>query len=61
MDDRIDVKALRAARNWTQDQMAEFLGLDRSTVSRLENGQTPSGPARRLLEQLAAEARETAA
>lgn len=51
----IDVKALRAAKGWTQDQMAEYLGLDRSSVSRIENGSEISGPVRRLLELLQAE------
>lgn len=44
-----DVRALRTARGWTQDQMADYLGVDRSTVSRLENGAEQSGPVRRLL------------
>ena len=52
MDDQIDVKALRKRLDWSQAELAEHLGLDRSSVSRLENGQAPSGPTLRLLKQL---------
>lgn len=52
---QIDVKALRTSRGWTQDQMATYLGLDRSSVSRIENGAEISGPVRRLLDLLAAQ------
>jgi transcriptional regulator with XRE-family HTH domain len=48
-----DILALRDKLDWTQEQLAEYLGLDRSSVSRMENGQPPKGPTRRLLEQLA--------
>ncbi len=53
-----DIKALRARLNWTQEQLAEYLGLDRSSVSRMENDERPtrpSGPARKLLDRLLAE------
>lgn len=53
MDASIDVKALRERKGWKQEQLAEFLGVDRSSVSRMENGQAPSGPVRKLLENLA--------
>lgn len=33
--------------------MAEYLGLDRSSVSRMENGGEQSGPVRKLLGMLA--------
>ena len=52
MSEKPDIKALREARGWSQDQMAEYLGLDRSSVSRMENGQEPKGPTVKLLEQL---------
>ena len=52
---QIDVKALRNSRGWTQDQMAAYLGLDRSSVSRIENGSEISGPVRRLLDLLVAQ------
>jgi len=53
MDKPIDIRALRLRLNWTQDQLAEFLGLDRSSVSRMENGQPPKGPTAKLLRELA--------
>ena len=34
--------------------MAEYLGVDRSSVSRMENGQPMNGPVIRLLRALAA-------
>ncbi|NTI92256.1 helix-turn-helix transcriptional regulator [Agrobacterium rhizogenes] len=39
---------------WTQDQLAEYLGVDRSSVSRMENGGPVSGPVARLLAGLEA-------
>jgi transcriptional regulator with XRE-family HTH domain len=53
--DTIDPKAIRTARNWSQTQMAEYLGCDQSTVSRIEAGASPSGPILRLLELLVAD------
>lgn len=53
MSDICDVKALRLRINWKQERMAEFLGVDRSTVSHLENGRKPSGAILRLLSMLA--------
>jgi len=49
----MDIRAIREARGWTQDQLAEYLGLDRSSVSRMENGRAPTGPVQRLLDGLA--------
>jgi transcriptional regulator with XRE-family HTH domain len=43
---------LRAARAWTQPQMAAYLGVGQATVSRLESGQAESGPVKRLLDLL---------
>jgi transcriptional regulator with XRE-family HTH domain len=51
-----DVKALRERIGWTQEQMARYLGVDRSSVSRMENGQALSGPVLRLIVILAAAA-----
>lgn len=51
-----DVRALRERIGWTQEQMARYLGVDRSSVSRMENGQTLSGPVSRLIVILAAAA-----
>jgi len=47
------IKKLRTERGWSQQQMAVCLGLNRSSVSRLEAGQEPSGPTLKLLELLA--------
>ncbi len=51
-NDAIDILALRDSIGWTQDRMAAYLGCDRSTVSRMENGQEQSGPIKRLLATL---------
>lgn len=32
------VRALRQERGWTQVEMADFLGMDRSYLSEIENG-----------------------
>lgn len=58
MQHQIDIRGLRARLNWTQEQLAEYLGLDRSSVSRMEREEEPtrpSGPAKKLLEQLASQ------
>ncbi|MER8532084.1 helix-turn-helix domain-containing protein [Mesorhizobium sp. M1005] len=46
------VKALRESRDWTQQQLADELGVDQATVSRIENGLEPRGPVKRLLERM---------
>lgn len=46
------VKALRANRKWTQQQLAAELGVDQATVSRIETGAEARGPIKRLLERL---------
>ena len=49
------IKALRVARHWSQQDLAEQLGVDQATVSRIERGAAePSGPVNRLLLHLAA-------
>lgn len=48
----MDIREIREAKNWTQDQMADYLGLDRSSVSRMECGRPPSGPVEKLLQLL---------
>jgi transcriptional regulator with XRE-family HTH domain len=53
MDTPIDIRALRDRLQWTQDDLAKFLGLDRSSISRMENGQKPKGPVVKLLRELA--------
>ena len=52
MDD-FDVKALRERLGWTQERLAAELGLDRSSISRMEGGQAPKGPTLKLLRQIA--------
>jgi DNA-binding transcriptional regulator YiaG len=56
MDAQIDIKRLREDMGLTQAQFAERLGLDRTSVSRMETGnQKPSGSTKILLRQLAEE------
>lgn len=53
MQQEIDVKALRSALALTQAQLGEAIGVDQSTVSNWEKGETrPRGPARKLLESM---------
>ena len=52
----IDVKAIRTSRGWSQARLAEYLGCDQATISRIENGGKINGPIQRLLEGLKAEA-----
>jgi DNA-binding transcriptional regulator YiaG len=58
MIDPDTIKSTRENRyGWTQEQLAEYLGLDRSNVSRMENGQSkPGGPAMKLLRHWIADA-----
>jgi DNA-binding transcriptional regulator YiaG len=50
-----DVKRLRFQLNWTQDEMGDYLGISRSTVSRYETDIEVAGPALKLLDRLADE------
>lgn len=52
----IDVKSIRTSLEWSQSRLAEYLGCDQATISRIENGGRITGPIRRLLEGLKAEA-----
>jgi transcriptional regulator with XRE-family HTH domain len=52
MEAEIDVLSLRESLGWSQEALANYLGLDRSSVSRMENGQRPKGAVRKLLIQL---------
>jgi transcriptional regulator with XRE-family HTH domain len=56
-----DIRDLRIRLGWTQQQMAEYLGLDRSSVSRMEKSQPSKGPTLKLLEHLARIAKGRAA
>jgi len=58
MNQPVDVRALRESLGWTQDQLAAELGLDRSSVSRLERGQKAKGPTAKMLEIIAERAGE---
>lgn len=49
MQNHLDILALRKGLKWTQPQLAAYLGVDRSTVSRIETGAPVSGPMLRLL------------
>lgn len=51
----IDVRALRAKLNWSQDDMAQYLWTNRSSISHFETHLKPRGPALKLLQQLAAD------
>ncbi|MER8556107.1 helix-turn-helix domain-containing protein [Mesorhizobium sp. M1217] len=53
-DKAVDVVALRGALGWTQQQLAEHCGVDRSTVSTWETRPPAKGPALILLRQLQA-------
>ncbi|RVD14248.1 MAG: XRE family transcriptional regulator [Mesorhizobium sp.] len=52
MDDAIDIKELRDRIGWSQDRLASFLCVDRSSVSHMENGRPARGPVLRLLRML---------
>lgn len=48
MDTEFDIKSLRDARNWTQDQMAAHFGVNKATIWRWENIGIPSRGASRM-------------
>lgn len=54
--DAAQIKAIRDIRGWSQQKLADELGVDQATVSRLERGADPSGPVLRLLDRLQNEA-----
>ena len=60
-DLNLDVAAIRAALGWSQQQLAEACGVDRSTVSRWESEPPAKGPALILLRQLQERVAETSA
>lgn len=56
MTQAIDIKTFRESIGWSQEKLADELGVDRSNVSRWENGKSSlRGPARKVLERLIAE------
>jgi len=50
-----EIKSFRKSRGWSQSDLAEQLGVDQATVSRIENGTPMAGPVDRLLRKLMAE------
>ncbi len=47
------IKRLREQRGWDQSEFADYLGVHRTTVNRLENGKMiPKGAVARLLAHL---------
>ncbi|WP_376704718.1 helix-turn-helix transcriptional regulator [Mesorhizobium sp. ISC25] len=54
LDTAVDVVALRGELGWTQQQLADHCGVDRSTVSTWETRPPTKGPALILLRQLQA-------
>lgn len=47
-----DVRKLRESLGFSQDTLAEQVGVNQATIHRWENGQRVPGPARKLLEQM---------
>lgn len=48
--------SLREKRGWSQQFLADQLGVDQGTVSKWENSKaSPSGPAKKLLERFVSE------
>jgi Predicted transcriptional regulators len=59
-DATIDVAAIRKAKGWTQQRLAEHCGVDRSTISLWEKKPPKKGPGLVLLRQLQASLQEAA-
>ncbi len=52
MNEYLNLKQLRSARGWTQQQMADFFGVDKATIWRWENEGVPKrGPSRKAIER----------
>lgn len=49
-----DIRKYRERWSLSQQQLAERVGVDQATISRIENGARPAGPVAILLEQLLA-------
>lgn len=49
------ISDLRTARKWSQERLAEELGVDQATVSRMERGGHMSQTVAKLIERLLAE------
>ncbi len=50
-----EIRDFRKKREWSQQQLASELGVDQATVSRIENGDEPRAPIKKLLERIMAE------
>lgn len=50
-----EIKSFRKSRGFSQSDLADQLGVDQATVSRIENGTPMAGPVERLLKKLMAE------
>lgn len=50
-----EIKNFRKGRGWSQSDLAEQLGVDQATVSRIERGGAMAGPVSKLLEKLMSE------
>lgn len=56
------IKQFRERAGWSQQKLADELGVDQATVSRIERGAAaPSGPVSRLLEHMISSVPERAA
>ena len=56
MAKQINVKKLRTRLNLTQTALADLVGVNQSTIARIENdGRPPSKPVLKLLEQIASD------
>lgn len=55
------LRKFRTAREWSQARLAEEIGCDQSTVSRIENGEPPNRAVRMHIERVCAEVAERAA
>ncbi|WP_353653615.1 helix-turn-helix transcriptional regulator [Ochrobactrum sp. MC-1LL] len=61
MKQAIDILAFRESIGWSQERLAEELGVNRSSISRWEQGKASlRGPARKVIERLIAESSSTA-
>ena len=49
MEHAIDMRSLRKGLGWSQGQMADYLGIDRSSVAHMEKNRPVPGPVRKLL------------
>jgi transcriptional regulator with XRE-family HTH domain len=49
---RHDLIQLRKAQRWSQAFLAQKLGVNQATISRIEHGKQPSKPVGLLLEQI---------